>query len=774
MSTFDPQTIIASDTRYWSPERQVILMLIGLSLNDRLVLDQAGIDQLLRKYVAMEGLLTREKLKTLRETLTWLEANGQVKSAAKIPQVLRPLRPSMLARRNAVHRAVPVVTQIYHYMWDFWLTHSFDRDQLFPPFIISLMADGGFGAPYAPYAFFNLRKADIRPDKRLILPLHLKDSSEHRAVVAIPPSSQLLLAASARARHDDPDNDYIYMRNITDPVDRTRSLTQELRNEYGRLAHAFTVDSGIQAPSWHVFQTAASQRALHAGVSPALLYLQSRAPWPVSVRTHRIQVTAPTPDRVRSGFHVDRQNSSVRIMESFSSPGPTPSNWSERSCACLHNLASRLGKLTSRNLQEPAYINRALEVVNDFRKTADLLSPHPKSALHLALDWTIHQIHNARSQKASTLTTYFERVFTTGLLLSSDSAYFDMLSPTRHLDILETTLNRSEIDASRQSDIFRTWKSVYRFAVAAGYCSHDLTAELDITYYASRRPFLLTPQDFDTIFKEIWDKGFWEYRSLAVLYALCFYGGIRTDEVIELTTRDMIDGVGLLDIYVPGYKSVSARRMVPFGHLAPRFIVECVTEYWRTRKALTTNATGYLYLFGPADNIGRYNPPDLEDYGRRYLRFCTGGHPALNSLRHGFGSWLVVRFHALRHPEFLKTLPERDHVIFSPDGLSRLRFLLMGSYDKPLPDDYALGLEELSRLMGHADPSTLFQNYAHTFDRIQADLQNTLAVNLGSEIHLNREVVAQLIPNMKSSRSRAKLDKPLTASALLDHAWSNV
>jgi hypothetical protein len=76
--------------------------------------------------------------------------------------------------------------------------------------------------------------------------------------------------------------------------------------------------------------------------------------------------------------------------------------------------------------------------------------------------------------------------------------------------------------------------------------------------------------------------------------------------------------------------------------------------------------------------------------------------------------------------------------------------------------------------MGHADPSTFVESYVHTFDRVQADLQRTLAETLGNEVQISRATIARLIPNMRSSKSRAKLARLLTASQLLPHAWSNL
>lgn len=784
MSALDEGKILASDTRYWTETRARLLSQIGQHLDEDLVLNDDALAQLLNNLGA-EGNLRRADLHRLQDVLDRLVSKGHIRKAEKVPLYVLPTRTSMLARSAAVHGAVSVITQMNTYLWQVWLAQPLDSDQLLLPFVMSLLADGGFGPPLAPRGFLFLRKSDIQSDHRLSLPVHPRDCSGHRSIIPIPPSAQIILAASLRTRHNEPNGAFVYFPDLVDRIERQRTIAHWLRTEYDRMAMAFTASSGVVAPSWRVFQRAAPQRALHTGATPALLFLQMRVPLPVSVPPDApaTSFTAPlfrsmdsrSPATVRHfDFHIDRNHFNDEAMEDSGPSGPVPSNWSERSCACLNDLTSRLSKLTRRSLTKPAYRDRALKLIENAKTQANLLTSSPRSALHLALDWATHQIQTARSQTASTLTTYFGQVFTTGLLLHTDAVFFDKLSPSRHVDILEAALNRSNIEATHQLNIFTTWKRVYRFATSTLYCAHDMAAKLQDIFYASRRPFLITPQAFDTMFLELWSKGSWEYRTLAVLVALAYYGGLRTGEATELTTRDAIDGGSHLDIYVPGIKSVSARRMVPFGHLAPQFITECVIEYFRTRRLLVTPATGYLYLFGPIDNHGRYNPSDLEDYARRHLRRCFSGLPVFHSLRHGFASFLFVRFHALRHPDFLLSLPERGHEMFSTTGLSRFCFLLTGCYDKPLGDDYAHGLRELCRLMGHADPSTFVESYVHTFDRIQADLQRTLAETLGNEVQISRATIARLIPNMRSSKSRAKLARLLTASQLLPHAWGNL
>lgn len=112
----------------------------------------------------------------------------------------------------------------------------------------------------------------------------------------------------------------------------------------------------------------------------------------------------------------------------------------------------------------------------------------------------------SKSQTAGTLGNYYERVFTTGLLRFPETANFDQLDADDHLDIFQDSIDRLEIGHSRQLDILSTWSWVYTFAASRGYISKTIHIDLDGALYETRRPFLLSPFDFDKCFEDTWQK----------------------------------------------------------------------------------------------------------------------------------------------------------------------------------------------------------------------------------------------------------------------------
>lgn len=50
------------------------------------------------------------------------------------------------------------------------------------------------------------------------------------------------------------------------------------------------------------------------------------------------------------------------------------------------------------------------------------------------------------------------------------------------------------------------------------------------------------------------------------------------------------------------------------------------------------------------------------------LRYYVGPEYDMHTLRHGFGTWLMLRAYALKHPEFKHQLLEQQHAAFSDEG----------------------------------------------------------------------------------------------------------
>lgn len=92
-----------------------------------------------------------------------------------------------------------------------------------------------------------------------------------------------------------------------------------------------------------------------------------------------------------------------------------------------------------------------------------------------------------------------------------------------------------------------------------------------------------------------------------------------------------------------------------------------------------------------------------------------------HGLRHTAVSWTLLRLHAAQTPGFAETLAQFPHWMFKPEGLETLLHHVCGAEGE---DAIARGtlLYRLAKWIGHRDPGTLLQHYAHTLGLIHSDV----------------------------------------------------
>ena len=88
-------------------------------------------------------------------------------------------------------------------------------------------------------------------------------------------------------------------------------------------------------------------------------------------------------------------------------------------------------------------------------------------------------------------------------------------------------------------------------------------------------------------------------------------------------------------------------------------------------------------FIGPAGLIEGFAREDIIPAVIGLLRYCVGQDYEMHSLRHGFGTWLMLRAYALKYPELKEQLLEQQHVVFSGEGEKRFTQLFQWSEDQP-------------------------------------------------------------------------------------------
>lgn len=234
---------------------------------------------------------------------------------------------------------------------------------------------------------------------------------------------------------------------------------------------------------------------------------------------------------------------------------------------------------------------------------------------------------------------------------------------------------------------------------------------------------MLAPSDVESLIKNIEGIKRKDVReALKVLVILSFYGGLRRSEVARLSLSNILSGKEL-NIFVHRSKTSHGRRCIPLHLLLPSRHLKFLNAYYNKRekdsKGRDRSKVPFLSLKGQE---GFLNPDMLSKEVTSRIKSITGSDLSTHDLRHGFGSWLLLRLFAVifgkEHlPDYIvRANPE----FFSEKELSKLRRLFSGEdAGKTVTRNLSDGLAKISKLLGHADPMITLNVYIHTVDWIQ-------------------------------------------------------
>ncbi|RME60620.1 site-specific integrase, partial [Candidatus Parcubacteria bacterium] len=167
---------------------------------------------------------------------------------------------------------------------------------------------------------------------------------------------------------------------------------------------------------------------------------------------------------------------------------------------------------------------------------------------------------------------------------------------------------------------------------------------------AGERPETLFPTlgEFDRLFQAAAKLPPQNALPLQAALTLAFFGGLRAEEITLISKMDMDETT--IQVRVWWSKTRKGRRRVPLGLLAPKVYIQPVLAL-RDQCRLTDS-----FLLTP-ESKDPMNPGTLS---KQVLRLVTQNLPenrrmTLHAFRHGFASWLMIRYFALIEPGLLTT-----------------------------------------------------------------------------------------------------------------------
>ncbi|WP_445004423.1 tyrosine-type recombinase/integrase [Halomonas mongoliensis] len=348
--------------------------------------------------------------------------------------------------------------------------------------------------------------------------------------------------------------------------------------------------------------------------------------------------------------------------------------------------------------------------------------------------WVLHFLyHKLRTdgRKISTAKTYLSRL--TPLTLLFHDAILDMTDWDNEV-VLELEIAARE--GSRWSvstlEAFRgSMREFIRFCQQYGLLEDvTLPKRKNNLTPSILRTRILSPDHMQTAWEELINRvpnGATDQMK-ALVMALGFYGGMRASEIEALTLSDVQfgasyeSGISRCWIDILEGKTQSARRRIALHIMAPPSVIKQLEGWIEARRQSCSDiALADIALFGP-----RHSP---DAYKRRYLitlviddmRYRLGEDIDFHGLRHAAVSWTLLRLHAAQNPGFADTLQHRHHWMFQPRVLQETLRYFCGAEGT---DTLSRGtvLLHVAKWIGHRDPATLLENYAHTLGLIHSDI----------------------------------------------------
>ena len=393
-------------------------------------------------------------------------------------------------------------------------------------------------------------------------------------------------------------------------------------------------------------------------------------------------------------------------------------------CAFTTALTNQFGpeRLT------PGQLKPLAAMLPRYLSQAEQIAPRTGAA-YMALLWIGTKLHH-REIAVSTAKDYLSQIIINGVLEYESAFDFSDWDDEDVEGVRLRVMNRRKLsDSTRQNRQDRLGQFL-SFCQAHGLME-EATLEKEKLNYAltKRRNRVLGLAQFDQLQYTITQSAEPEAPLVTTLLTLGFYGGLRSGEMLALALDDIEICGPEIDVRIRRGKTPAARRKIPLHLLAPPRVCEQFLAYLDTRLAAArkhkSNPKKVAFI-GPNGHVEGFKREEIIPAVIGLLRYYAGPEYDMHTLRHGFGTWLMLRAYALKYPEFKHQLLEQQHAAFSDEGEKRFTQLFQWSEDQPLRQDRIDLFIHTRKLMGHSHISVLLQNYMHGFGVIHQFLMSKM------------------------------------------------
>jgi site-specific recombinase XerD len=776
--------IIKSDPLFWTDIRSEILQEI---LNHVQVSDNKWSEKKTQNIIDI--LSNAKSTKAIHPELIKIEIANilefcELEGYIELNIILKKkFRPSILDFPPSSFSKYDDVNKMVLFLWKHWFIPGFSKDDLLFPFLFSLSSDAGYRKPLLSSIPLNLRLCDITSKHTLLIPISEKDSSIFCCELFIPCSTSLILSTLLREHKNDNPTSFIFFPTQTDMAKRKKHLNDKLKEQYRKFADKFMDSTHIVAATQGEFFRLAPLRLLKHAVPPFLLSLQSAFPTQVTGRWSDyssflfnkkikipVQLNEMIIKTVRIGEGTDLLSNST-ILSSNDTPIKVK-DWQNKANTILQQLIIDLDSLNVKVFNRDNIKLKTSKIFCNNLKKADTIAIDG-SALHLAIKWTEHLINN-NVNSTNTLGIYYSQIFTDRLFAYPDAYKFKELTTQDHNKIFSQILLNCSATPNTIKKITDLWFRVYDFAYSIKYVDNITFIHTISNLNLLRRFALVWLYEFDAKISPYRNDERYAVRVLVLFEEILYYTGLRESECYSLKIEDIVISEATCDIIVREGKTNNAIRIVPLHVLAPESIVVRFMEYIQLRKNIK-GCYNKMHLFGPEDKAEQYDYHSLMRNLSNLVKNQFGKYFVPHLLRHSFQSLLVLRNIAIDLPDVINELPDKNNEMFSSAKIEELKNWI---YDSNLDERGIIGKEntslwQISKLMGHSNPSQGLYTYDHSFPFYQKLYLAKVDKALGQKHKLSQGAAELLIPKMKSAQTRAKkLNKDSILNDFFDDAWA--
>ena len=407
-----------------------------------------------------------------------------------------------------------------------------------------------------------------------------------------------------------------------------------------------------------------------------------------------------------------------------------PDDWPRQIKRRLQQFLAEANRLTaSQKLHAQKFEAPMQQLLTDYEDKVVNMLPVSGSYGQWLLHWAYHLLRTQQN-KLSTVRTYLSRLTPLPLLLNEATLYLADWDDEVVAELQAETLSEMAWKPATQNAFQQTFRQFLRFCQQNGMLEDvNLPPASKAHAVTTLRTKIMTPAHFHNLWHGLTQgaQAGEQRQLLALVIAMGFYGGLRASEILSLTLNDVVidrhHDAPTSWIEILGGKTPAARRRVAFHVWAPPSVVDALSAWVTHRSALVTRQQrrSDVALFGPTGDSNAFTRASLITPVIGWMRETVGPGVDFHGLRHAAVSWTLLRLHAAQTPGFAETLAHFPHWMFKPEGLEALLRHVCGAEGE---DAIARGtlLYRLAKWIGHRDPGTLLQHYAHTLGLIHSDV----------------------------------------------------